>query len=241
MTARRPLQAVHGADVARLVAALEADDRAAFDTALEDLFEGRNMSVTQELRVITDTLQSAMARFREEYRITELAEREVPDARLRLSHVLTMTNDAAHRTIEQIEHCNAIAQRTAAGARELAGTLSGPGRPTPSGLAAALTSYLERTGEDCEALRRHLGEALMAQSYQDLTGQIIGRVITLVRDVEGILGELLRVSGDDAATGAPTAATEDLARGVGPAVPGVTSGAVASQDDVDALLADLDL
>jgi chemotaxis protein CheZ len=240
VTTRISLAAVHGADLARLAAALDADDRAAFDSALEQLCAGRNLSVTRELRTITDTLQSAMAQFREDYRLCELAERDVPDAKLRLNHVLHMTHDAAHRTIDQLEHCGAIAARTRARARDLSTALAGA-REAPEALTQRLGLFLASVAEDCEGLRRHLGEALLAQGFQDLTGQILGRVITLVRDVEGILGELLRVCGYDVPPGVRAPRAEDLARGVGPRLPGPAVDEVASQDDVDALLAELDL
>ncbi len=241
MVARSSLQQAHGAVVARLVAAVEADDQAAFDETLEGLLEGRNESVSRALRGIADTLDTAMACFRRGFRLSDLAEREVPDAMHRLNHVLTLTHDAAHRTIERIEACHAIATSTGAGAQQLSHALAGAGAEAPEDLTDALAQFLRSTAIQCESLREHLGDAMLAQTYQDLTGQIIGRVIALVRDVEGVLCELMRLSGA-AGPGAPEAASaDDLARGLGPAIPGRTSDAVASQADVDALLADLDL
>jgi chemotaxis protein CheZ len=85
---------------------------------------------------------------------------------------------------------------------------------------------------------------MMAQGFQDLTGQIIRRVITLVTEVEDNLVELIRLSGDAEASmqnGGEAANTEDIMQGVGPQVPGVSDdgGSVSGQDEVDDLLSSL--
>jgi len=88
----------------------------------------------------------------------------------------------------------------------------------------------------------------MAQEFQDLTGQILRRVITLVQEVEDNLVELIRLSGGEKAEVEPGASasketknTEDILKGVGPQVPGVgdDGGAVSGQDEVDDLLSSL--
>ena len=64
----------------------------------------------------------------------------------------------------------------------------------------------------------------MAQGYQDLTGQIIRGVISLVGELETMLGQLVRLSNGDETVRALrtlTSPAQDLSRGVGPTVPGV--------------------
>lgn len=247
MSGKPSLQAEHGSTVARLVRALDADDDASFDAALAALNGARGTAVSEELRVIADTLQAAMSRFRDEFRLGDLAERKLPDAMLRLRHVLDLTHDAAHRTIEQIECCAGIVTRIGRDAELNSRALRLPGAGAASGPEYAVAGFLDRTVTDCAVLRGHLDEAMLAQAYQDLSGQIIGGVITLVRDVEGILGEMLRVCGTQSPSPATsvveraTADDGDNARGCGPAIPGVTRDAVVNQGDVDALLAELDL
>ncbi len=79
----------------------------------------------------------------------------------------------------------------------------------------------------------------MAQDFQDLTGQIIRGVVTLVSEVEVVLVDLAKLAGAAGVEVGPTA--EELARGTGPVVPGVEQGAaiVNGQADIDALLSDL--
>jgi chemotaxis protein CheZ len=101
-------------------------------------------------------------------------------------------------------------------------------------------SYLERAVKETEQVRNNLNEVLMAQGFQDLTGQIIRGVISLVGELETMLGQLVRLSNGDETVRSLRAlpvATADLSRGVGPTVPGVRgAAAVSDQDDIDALL-----
>jgi len=80
---------------------------------------------------------------------------------------------------------------------------------------------------------------LLAQGYQDLSGQIIRSVVNLVAEVETALGDLTRLS-RAAAAKVPGLSPEE-SRGSGPAVPGVDSGGtiISEQGNVDALLSGL--
>lgn len=86
-----------------------------------------------------------------------------------------------------------------------------------------------------------MNEVMMAQDFQDLTGQIITRVIELVEEVEGNLVELVRLTGERIAT-VPDQ-KDDRAEEIkaeGPHVPGLgDSKVVNGQDDVDDLLSSL--
>lgn len=86
----------------------------------------------------------------------------------------------------------------------------------------------------------------MAQDYQDLTGQIIRRVIALVEEVEGNLVQLVRISGqrivDDPQRSErkQSEASERMQKGEGPSIPGGDNeGVVSGQDEVDDLLSSL--
>ncbi len=83
----------------------------------------------------------------------------------------------------------------------------------------------------------------MAQSYQDLTGQTIRKVIDLVHDVEGKLVELVRLSGaqreEASKPAAPTVAEPDI-KAQGLIIEGIDKvDAVQGQDEVDDLLSSL--
>ncbi len=99
--------------------------------------------------------------------------------------------------------------------------------------------FLTVAQRDSETVRANLTDVLMAQSSQDLSGQIIRGVITLVGEVESTLGQLALLAGHDPANLPRTDEPGTSSKGFGPAVPGLTNSAVSEQNDVDALLADL--
>src|SRR5690554_7573528 len=62
-------------------------------------------------------------------------------------------------------------------------------------LSRSIMDFLERSEKHSAEVSSNLNDILMAQDYQDLTGQVIKRVITLVHDVEESLLNLVRMSG----------------------------------------------
>lgn len=169
-------------------------------------------------------LGSALARFQCEANPAGGDANAVPDARQRLAHVVRLTDDAAHRTLDLVEQSGPLAARIGQGAKSLANPAAGAAR-----CGEEIAAYLGATVMDAEMLKRNLSEVLLAQCYQDITGQIIRGVINLVDEIEGVLAELAQVGPRAADTRA--AATERAADG----------RAVNGQQDVDALLSDLGL
>jgi chemotaxis protein CheZ len=207
-------------------------------------FDPNGPQLLEQLQDLTLNLRNALDRFRLDSRLTRLAEKEVPDARERLSHVLKLTDQAAHRTLDLVEQSGPPAERTA---REAA-SLSEPWSRFRAGtitvsdycdLISRVDKFLLNARTDSETVRANLNEVLMAQDFQDLTGQIIRGVMTLVAEVEVVLVDLARLAG--ARPGSTGLTPEELARGTGPVVPGVEQGAavVNGQADIDALLSDL--
>jgi len=219
-----------GGKVAMLNHAFVTGDAAAFDKALDALGDGRAAvpSMTEIIR-LTDTLNAALARFRDDSRLAALAHHEIPDARLRLDHVVTMTEDAANKTLDLMERAAPLAAASLRGAEQLLGALD-------KATKADVRAYLEEVRGNCEEVRSNLSEVILAQSFQDLTGQILRGVQRLIGEVETALSELARVTGAPPPRTAP--AGTDLE---GPAVPGITRNAVTEQADVDDLIAGLGL
>jgi len=256
------LAARYGARIEALVAALAREDEAGFQAVLEDILHTHKPGLVGELRDLTCNLQVALERFRLDARLADFAEKEIPDARQRLAHVLKLTDEAAHRTLDLIERSTQPAERTTKTAQGLAG----PWQRFRDRrielkefheLLKRMDAFLPAARTDAELIRKNLNEMLLTQAYQDLTGQIIRGVIELVHEIETALVELARLSGGEpgtAMTGTagpgtaePRAAAADAvaqatraSRGQGPAVPGVTEGEhAAGQRDVDALLSGL--
>jgi len=237
-------KAQYGARVEALRAALDRGDEAGFLAVLDELLHTRKEALLSELRSLTGTLKFALDRFSLEAHLADLAENEIPDARLRLAHVLEMTNEAAHRTLDLVEQSGPPAERTSKTAEDLnhSWKLFRSRKIAPrefKEMVKRMDRFLPVARSDAEMIRRNLAEVLLTQGYQDLTGQIIRGVMQLVQELESTLAKLIRLAGNESST--PRAAEPHVAgRAYGPVVPGVTQGKVATaQQDVDDLLSDL--
>jgi chemotaxis protein CheZ len=246
------LKLEYSACVEALTEALRTEDEKGFFAAVDHIVQMREPGMFTELRKLTGDLQKALERFSIESKLADIAENEIPDARARLNHVISMTDEAAHRTLDLVEQSGPLAERTAKTAGTLIDMINAYRAQTThvqgfEGVARsidayvpvvrALEAFLPTARADSELIRRNLADVLMAQGYQDLTGQIIRSVMKLVQELEAALTDLSRLSGDvveHASMG------ESSAAGHGPAVPGVTKGEIATgQTDVDALLSGL--
>jgi chemotaxis protein CheZ len=212
---------------------------------LERDIPNRDADLMAELHDLTCNLRNALDRFRFDARLNDLAEKEMPDARQRLNHVLHLTSDAAHRTLDLVERSGPAAERTAREAGELDGLWQQfrSRQISPENFRSMLErmdEFLRNARADSDIVRANLAEVLLAQGYQDLSGQIIRGVMTLVAEVEKTLAELTRLARGEVAS-VLTVDTGRDTRQTGPAVPGVDSGAavVSDQEDVDALLSRL--
>jgi chemotaxis protein CheZ len=170
----------------------------------------------------------------------ERAAAAIPDARDRLDYVAAMTEQAAQRTLDAIERAVPLAAGLVERARELAaewdGTLrAGTARLDGPQLAERTRGFLEETAARAEAMRAHLLEIMMAQDFQDLTGQVIRRITEIVRDAERQLLALLVENSDRRPRPAPRVAP--LAGPVIASNPG--RDVLRNQNEVDALLEQL--
>lgn len=225
------LQEADHALVRELNAALATNDASRFHATLDELLATRESAIQSEATRLTMTLQGALARFQRDTRVQTLAGQGIPDARERLHHVVRLTEEAAHRTLELIERSVPLADEIARGAAELA---SAPA----TAQAGALNRFLEQARDNCDAVRTNLTEVMLAQGFQDITGQIIQRVHRLIGEVEAVLGDLMHLHDIPHADG--SSARRDSATLEGPNVPGVSNGAF-RQREIDDLIAGLGL
>lgn len=215
--------------MARLNHAFAVADEPSFEVLIGELYAERDLDMRTGIARLSQSLADALTRFQLDSRISSLAVKEIPDARLRLDHVLKMTEEAVHKTLDLIEQAAPLAEATARGAKVLSETLDDRSHND-------IRRFLGEVQTNAERVRLNLSEVMLAQGFQDLTGQILHGVRTLIGEVEVVLDELARMAGIPAA-----AASHQLEStgATGPAVPGVTSGAVTDQQDVDNLIAGL--
>jgi len=129
-------------------------------------------------------------------RALQNAAQAIPDARERLAYVATMTEQAAQRALNAIETAKPIQDQLGTDATALAGDWQRVFQRELSvdefkGLAERTHAYLEAVPRRTEATNAQLMDIMMAQDFQDLTGQVITKIAEVAQDVEQQLLQLL--------------------------------------------------
>ncbi len=227
----------------QLVEHIKAGDNEEVTQVFEALATMRETSLFQELGKLTREFHETLNSFRQDVDLANMAEQEFPDAKERLNYVITMTQQAADRTLNSVESalplCDSLTQNTEQlklrwkrfQSRELSANEF-------RALVHDIDGFLDASHEDSGKLKEQLNDILMAQDYQDLTGQIIRKVIGLVDNVEKGLVNLIKISGARIAPVENKKEDADVLEG--PQIPGMKSNsAVNGQDEVDDLLSSL--
>ncbi|NTW36783.1 MAG: protein phosphatase CheZ [Syntrophobacteraceae bacterium] len=167
--------------------------------------------------------------------IREMVEERIPDTGNRLEHILELTENAANTTIDHVEAIQRRNELEQKGIDELERIVS---KLTAIGDQAhdRVLKGQEILAEIRESLKKNHDDlivVLTAQDYQDLTGQIILKIIQLLNDLELKLVNVIRTFGMKSEE-KKESKVEEL---YGPAHK-ARADALHSQDDVDGLLAE---
>ncbi len=228
-----------------LVKHIEAGDGQAAGEVLSQLYQERDSKLFLKVGKLTRDLHETLNRFLLDNGISMLAQTDIPDARARLSYVIEMTEASAHRTLGAVEDSLPISQSIQGRiAHFQQAWQSFRRREMPieafRQLNHDMDGFLEQTNEDVSRIHQNLSEILMAQETQDLAGQVIRQVISLVQKVEDSLVEIISLTGQEKQESTDGTDAEALRRGTGPSLPGQgETGSVANQDEVDELLSSL--
>lgn len=122
--------------------------------------------------------------------------RAIPDARQRLAYIAQMTEQAASRALNATDIAKPIQERVAQDAEGLSRrwetVFAGGGSVEEFKVLAGETrSFLARLPNDARATKAQLNEIMMAQDFQDLTGQVIKKVVDMSQRLEDQLLHLL--------------------------------------------------
>ncbi|MBP0629646.1 protein phosphatase CheZ [Cupriavidus sp. AcVe19-1a] len=172
----------------------------------------------------------------------ERAAQAIPDARDRLNYIAAMTEQAAERTLNAVE----LAQPIQSDIERQAETLDkrwGAWFEQPVELADARSlvldtrAFLSEVPGQARATNSHLLDIMMAQDFQDLTGQVIKKMMDMIRTLEQ---ELLQVLIDNVPSERRVEAHAPSTLMNGPQVnPEGKADVVSDQSQVDDLLASL--
>ncbi len=229
-----------------LISEIESGNFSEADNLIDGLTKLRESALFQDLGKLTRELHDTLSNFQVDVRISELTESEIPDAKERLNHVIELTEKAANRTLNVVEETLPRTEQLDQRATQLKAqwdrfTHRDMKVEEFRGLSKEIDEFLSWTSENATRIHGGLSEVMMAQDFQDLTGQIIRRVITLVQDVEDNLVGLIRVTGQAIKpVEAPTPTAQKSVEAEGPQVPGLEKvEVVTGQDEVDDLLSSL--
>lgn len=120
----------------------------------------------------------------------------IPDARDRLNYIATMTQAAAERVLNATEAAQPVVDKIESGAKNLAAEwqLLFDNKLDVNQfkqLATQTHSYLLDVPKQTRQTSANLTEIMMAQDFQDLTGQVIKKIIDVTQNMEQQLLALL--------------------------------------------------
>ncbi|MFV8571377.1 protein phosphatase CheZ [Marinobacter sp. SBS5] len=235
----------------QLVESVNSGDFARAMTVINELSEVRDQSLYQEVGRLTRSLHEAIRNFQIDPRNAEQKEAlsKMSDASDRLAYVVQMTGQAANRTMDLVEESMPVAHAIRDEALSLRDEWQRLRRREMEPaefreLYARIDTFFGTLGEDSGNLYKNLSEILLAQDFQDLTGQVIQKVTALVKEVEeNLLGLVVMASHVDQLTGTVhqiEEKEESAEKGVGPQIKAAERDDVVSgQDGVDDLLSSL--
>lgn len=170
-------------------------------------------------------------------KLIEKAASDIPDARDRLDYVARLSEQAAKRVLDATDAAGPVQDAIETRSGELSASWQallekGASEAEWRALAQRTVAGLDESRAGAVATRAQLMDIMMAQDFQDLTGQVIGRITGIAQNLEKQLVQVL-------IDFAPSEIRRELDNGLlnGPQInPEGKSEVVADQGQVDDLL-----
>jgi len=170
----------------------------------------------------------------------EKAASSIPDARDRLNYVATLTQQAAEKVLNATDAAQPILEKVEVESHRLAGQWQMLFEKKLDveqfkNLVMQTQAFLQEVPKQTKATNGYLMEIMMAQDFQDLTGQVIKKIIAVTTTMEQQLVSLLLEN-------APADVRADYETGLlnGPVINAAgRTDVVTNQDQVDDLLESL--
>ncbi|ADZ42184.1 TPA: protein phosphatase CheZ [Yersinia enterocolitica] len=186
---------------------------------------------------LTRMLRDSLRELGLDQAIAQAAE-AIPDARDRLDYVVHMTAQAAERALNCVEAAQPRQNELESSAKALKVRwdewFENPIELSDArSLVTDTREYLDVVPQHTSFTNAQLLEIMMAQDFQDLTGQVIKRMMDVVQEIEKQLLMVLMENIPDMPS-KPQKPTDSLLNG--PQLDKNGAGVIASQDQVDDLL-----
>lgn len=236
-----------------LVKKLEEGDYHGVSSMIELINAERDRSIYKEVGRLTRGIHDAIVNFHVDtsrYNIPSQDQSAIVNAHDRLDYVINLTQHAANTTMDMVEQgipvATSLGQESAQLRKEWGRLLRREMEPAEfRELYKRIDVFLAQTTQSADVLSEKFNSILMAQGFQDLTGQVIKKVMALVQDVEERLVDLVRVASQvEELTGLVRAVDQppekNKIEAEGPQIkPEGRADVVKGQDDVDDLLSSL--
>lgn len=238
----------------QLIDKLQNDKYHEASELIHTLLEARDDHIFKSVGQLTRGLHDAIVNFHVDANVgadsAEANSSEIRDASDRLQYVINLTESAADKTMDKVEAVTPIAMSLGVESqklklewvrlkkRELA-------KEDFKLLYDRVDGFLDQMGEGTDKLNKSLQDIILEQGYQDLTGQVLKKVISLVTNVEAELVNLMRIAGQvEKVTGVaeskPSKDESGAVEAEGPQIHAKKRADVVSgQDEVDDLLSSL--
>ncbi len=226
---------------------------------IENIMDCRDQHIFQSIGKLTRGLHDAIVNFNVDGGVCAGKDQhtencEFNDASNRLNYVIELTRNAAEKTMDMVEEDAPISMdigQEAAQLKEQWGRLK-QREMTPEEfreLYGRLDVFFDNMDTSTTKLNENLQNIILEQGFQDLTGQVLKRVISLVSEVEENLVSLVRIAGqvesvvgikpEEEREKAAATKVADI-KGEGPQVKAKErEDVVNNQDEVDDLLSSL--
>jgi chemotaxis protein CheZ len=171
-------------------------------------------------------------------KLIEKAATDIPDARDRLDYVARLSEQAAQKVLNATDAAGPLQDQIEAGAGQLEARwqalLDAPNASDAEwrAMAQQTMAALQQSRAGAVQTKAYLMDIMMAQDFQDLTGQVITKVTTIAQNLEQQLVQML-------VDFAPAEVKRDFGNGLlnGPQInPAGNAEVVSNQGQVDDLL-----
>lgn len=234
-----------------MLSEIEKGDLAKAVSLVNDLNDLRDQTLYNEIGRLTRALHDSIRNFQIEGAVG--AASEIENATDKLSYVVKMTDESANKTMDLVDESIPLVQEINDDSinlsKEWKRFLNRDLKPDEfRQLSKKMDAFLANTEGKCQSVQSKMSEIMLAQNYQDLTGQVIHKVASLVKDVEQRLVNLIAMAGHvDTITGIEHEQENSTEKSgdeldiiaEGPQVNTNSETVVSSQDDVDDLLSSL--
>ena len=232
-----------------LVALLEKDDTDGANNLVRDIAEPIKQEIFEEVGKLTRELHDAINNFQFDQKTQSLIDTDLPYAEEGLEYVIRITEEAATKTMDLVDEVHPLAEDLIQKVDKISPAWQKLMKKEITvqdfvKFCHDINLHFTHVEEHAHTVGRLLNEIIIAQGFQDLSGQVLRRTIDLVHDVQDSLVNLLKIFSNMEEQTSKNDKKEQIHEekigAEGPVVnPEKRSDVVKNQDEVDDLLSSL--